>query len=120
MAKNSKTTVYYYVSSERENPIKEFLDSLEGIQQAKILRLFQYIEEYGLQTISSHLKKVTNTPLWEIRILGKDNIRIFYVAPERNAVLILHGFMKKKQKTPRKEIKLALQRYYRWGTKLTI
>ena len=119
MFENAKTTIYYYAFSERKNPVREFLDSLEETQQAKILRLFQSIEEYGLQAAAPHLKKVAGTPLWEMRILGKDNIRIFYVVPKKNAVLVLHGFIKKKQKTPRGEIDLALQRYDRWKRGLT-
>ena len=68
-------TVYYYVSATGDNPIKSFLDSLSERQQAKILRIFQFIETYGLQAIISHVRKLSGTPLWEIRILGKDNIR---------------------------------------------
>lgn len=111
---NTKTIVYYYTSPRGENPVKEFLDSLDESQQAKVLRIFQHIEEYGLRAVLPHLKKVTSTPLWEIRILGKDNIRILYIVPERNAVLALHGFIKKKQKTPRGEIETAVHRYAAW------
>src|SRR3989344_4750578 len=111
---HGKTVIYYYISSRGGNPVKEFLDSLEEKQQAKILRIFQLIEEYGLQAVAAHLKKVTGTPLWEIRTLGKDNIRILYIVPERRAVLALHGFVKKKQKTPRKELDMALNRYQLW------
>ncbi|MBI2642123.1 MAG: type II toxin-antitoxin system RelE/ParE family toxin [Candidatus Wildermuthbacteria bacterium] len=119
MLENLKTKIYYYTFSRKKNPIKEFLDSLEETQQVKILRLFEYIEEYGLQAVAPHLKKVVGTLLWEMRILGKDNIRIFYVVPEKNAVLVLHGFIKKEQKTPRREIDLALQRYDWWKRGLT-
>ncbi|MEK7510011.1 MAG: type II toxin-antitoxin system RelE/ParE family toxin [Patescibacteria group bacterium] len=111
---NGKTTIYYYLSSRGENPVKEFLDSLGESQQVKILRIFQHIEEHGLQAVLPHLKKVTGTPLWEIRTLGKDNIRVLYIVPEKNAVLALHGFVKKKQKTPSKEINMALNRYELW------
>ena len=111
---NGKTTIYYYTSARGENSVKEFVDSLEEKQQAKILRIFQLVEEYGLRAVSPHLKKVTGTPLWEIRTLGKDNIRILYIVPEKNAVLALHGFIKKKQKTPRKELDIAFNRYQLW------
>lgn len=111
---DTKRTVYYYLSSSGKNPVKNFLDSLQKIQQAKVLRIFQYIEEYGLHSILPRVKKLTGTPLWEIRILGKDNIRVIYVVPTKNAVLVLHGFIKKKQKTPSKELNLALSRYYDW------
>ena len=116
----NKTIVYYYLTSSRENPVKKFLDSLSEKQQAKILRIFQYIQEYGLQSILPHVKKLTGTPLWEIRILGKDNIRILYLIPTKTSVLILHGFIKKKQKTPVKELQLALTRYEDWKTRVKL
>jgi len=113
-----KTTICYYIAPIGGNPIKKFLDSLSEKQQAKILRIFQYIEQYGLRSIIPHLKKLTGTPLWEIRILGRDNIRVIYVTARRNTALILHGFIKKSPKTPKKEIKTALIRYREWQARI--
>lgn len=109
-----KITVYYYTSPKGENPVKKFLDSLSKNQQAKILRVFQYLEEYGLQTTLPHIKKLTGTPMFEIRILGRDNLRTLYVIPQKDFILVLHGFVKKTQKTPRGEIETALNRYKEW------
>jgi phage-related protein len=95
----------------RENPVKVFLESLQKPQKAKIFRIFQYIEFYGLSSVLPHVKKLAGTPFWEIRILGQDNIRILYISFHQNAILLLHGFIKKKQKTPPKEIDIALQRF---------
>lgn len=106
--------VQYYISSKGENPFSDFLDQLSGQQQAKILRIFSNVKEYGLLSILPHVKKLSGTSLWEIRILGKDNIRVLYVCPIEGIVLVLHGFVKKKQKTPTKEIEIALQRYKEW------
>ena len=98
----------------RTNPVKEFLDSLLARQQAKILRIFQNAEEYGLEAILPHVKKLAGTPLWEIRVLGRDSIRVIYAILDKNTLLVLHGFIKKSPKTPKKEIKTALDRYYDW------
>ncbi|MDO8658015.1 MAG: type II toxin-antitoxin system RelE/ParE family toxin [Candidatus Levybacteria bacterium] len=111
---SSDWRVIYYVSKNGNNPIRNFLDNLSPKQQAKILRIFMYIKEYGLQSVVSHVKKLSGTQLWEIRVLGQDNIRVFYGLISKNGVLILHGFIKKKQKTPEKEIDLALKRYSEW------
>ena len=109
-----RPAIYYYTSPTRSNPIKQFIDSLAPQQQTKILRIFQYIKEYGLTAHLSQIKKLTGTPLWEIRILGKHNLRILYVVPKQNLVLVLHGFIKKTAKTPNKELKTALNRYREW------
>jgi len=107
--------ILYYTTSKGKNPISDFLDSLTPQQQTKILRVIFAIKEYGIEAAIPHVKKILNLPLWEIRILGKDNIRVFYVVPYKNTVLVLHGFIKKTQKTPNKEIKIALSRYREWS-----
>lgn len=105
-----KTTVYYYVTSTDKRVVQEFINSLENAQQTKVLRLIKTIEKYGLESVIPHIKKLTGTPLWEIRILGKDNIRIFYVVRTVESIIVLHGFIKKKQKTDVREISIALAR----------
>jgi phage-related protein len=112
------TNVVYYTSTSGENPVKRFLESLQKLQKAKIFRIFQNVEAYGLSTALPHIKKLSGTPLWEIRILGQDNIRILYVTVHQNSILLLHGFVKKTQKTPNKEINTALKRLREYRIKL--
>ncbi|MDA1316417.1 MAG: type II toxin-antitoxin system RelE/ParE family toxin [bacterium] len=104
--------VFYYSSSEGDSPISDFLDSLSQKQQAKLIRIFSTIEEYGLQSVLPHIKSISGYPLWEIRVIGKDNIRAVYARKHKDSIIILHGFVKKKQKTPLKEIIIAMTRYH--------
>lgn len=106
--------VVYYMTRSGDKPFSKFLDSLEKRQQAKVIRIFQYIKEYGLDAITVHTKKLTRTPFREIRIVGRGNIRIIYILPKAYTILVLHGFVKKKQKTPRKELEIAFARYKDW------
>ena len=108
------TKIYYYLTPSGKNVIREFILSLQKNQQVKVRRILQLINDYGLTPANPHIKKLIGTPLWEIRILGKDNIRILYIAPDTNSILVLHGFNKKTQKTPIKEIKIAIDRYSDW------
>lgn len=71
-----------------------------------------------LQSVIPHVKKLSGTPFWEIRILGRDNIRTIYAVPEQKQVLILHGFVKKSPKTPTKEIKIALNRFQEYQNRI--
>lgn len=103
--------VIYFISASGENPVSKFIDSCSKSQQVKILRILKHLQEYGLQAAIQHLKKLTGTPFWEIRVLGKDNIRIIYVLQTEKTIVLLHGFFKKKQKTPKKEIEICYQRY---------
>lgn len=110
----SKTTIYYYIDSSGSNPVSDFLDLLSGQQQAKLLRIVKTIQAYGLFSVMSHLKKLTNTPFWEIRVLGKDNIRVIYFLIGKTAIVLLHGFIKKSQKTSKKDLSIAIKRYNDW------
>lgn len=111
---NIKTKVQYYVSPAGKNPFNDFLNSLLPSQQSKILRVLVHLEIYGLQQVIPHIRKLIGTPFWEIRILGKDNIRVVFIAPFNNFILVLHGFVKKTQKTPSKEINISYSRYNEW------
>ena len=105
-----KKIEYFLDQNKNISPPKDYIDSLSKKQKAKIFRIFLNIETYGLSSIQPHIKKLTGTPLWEIKILGQDSIRIFYTLKYKDIILILHAFIKKSQKTPDKEINIALKR----------
>lgn len=106
-----KWNVTYYISSSGNNPVSDFLDSLDKQTQSKLLRIVANIQEYGLLSVIPHIKKLSGTPLWEIRVLGKSHARIIYVVPTQTKVILLHGFIKKSNKIPSKEINIALMRF---------
>jgi len=101
--------IVYYISAASENPVKKLLDA-HPKAKLKALRILSNIEEFGLSYAIPHIKKLTGTPLWEIRILGEDSVRILYVARQGKQILLLHAFIKKTDKTPRKEIEISLTR----------
>ena len=105
-----KWIIVYYESSSGNVPVYDFVESLSPIAKSKILNTFDLLTEFGIRLSSPHVKKVTGTELWELRILGGDSIRIFYITASGKTFLFLHGFIKKSQKTPKKEIKTALLR----------
>lgn len=106
---DSKWQIYYYISSSGRNPVKDFLDERSSVK-SKAFKVFKYIKEFGLTIAIPHIKKLTGTPLWEIRILGEDSVRILYITRKEKQILLLHAFVKKTNKTPLKEIELALSR----------
>ena len=109
-----KGIIQYYLAPNGENPVEKFINSLQQNTKAKIFRIFQHIEIYGLIAPLPHVKKLTGTQLWEIRILGQSNVRILYIALQGNTILLVHGFVKKKQKTPAKEMEIAINRAQNW------
>lgn len=102
--------IEFYKTAADKSPVDEFVEQLDFKVQNKIVQVLGLLKEFGIHLGMPHSKKVVGTPLWELRVLGKDNIRVFYIAQSGKTFLILHGFQKKKQKTDKKEIKIALDR----------
>lgn len=107
---DEKWKIELYENSRGEKIVEEFFDSLDKKANLKITHAFELLKTFGLEGGYPHIKKLTGTNLWEYRILGLDSIRILYVSMTGKFFLILHGFKKKNQKTPAKEIKVAEER----------
>lgn len=105
-----KWNIVYYKSQAQSSPVYDFIESLDVRTQAKVANSLDLLAEFGVLLGSPHVKKVSGTPLWELRILGTNNLRILYIATIGKSFLLLHGFLKKKQKTDKREITIALQR----------
>lgn len=69
------------------------------------------IQNHGLEHMREPLVKHLEGPLWEMRMKGKDGIsRAIYVTARGRRVVVVRVFIKKTERTPRREIDLALQR----------
>jgi len=103
--------VNFYTSADGKCPVTDFLDSLSGKQVQKVAWVLQLIEELDVIP-TTYLKKLTNTDdIWEVRVLISGNIfRLLGFFDGDNLVVLAHGFQKKTQKTPAKEIKVAERR----------
>ena len=78
---------------------------------ASFLRIVRLIETGGLHLVHEPYVKHLEGPVWEMRMKGKDGIaRAAYVTATGRRVVVVHVFPKKTQKTPRKEIEIALRR----------
>ena len=88
--------------------IEKFIASLEKSTIAKVLRTIDLLEAFGYQLGSPHTKKLTEN-LFELRIRGKQEVRIFYTF-YKSKIVLLHGFIKKSPKIPQKELQLAFKK----------
>lgn len=98
-----------YETVRREGPVSEFIKKQQPQAVAKIAHLIDLLETHGSFLGMPHSKKL-ETNLYELRVRGKEEIRIIYGIKEK-AIYLLHGFKKQKQKTPLKDIETARQRY---------
>ena len=87
------------------------LDALPADMRARFVRLCDLIAAVGLDRVGApHVSHLTG-PLWEMRLRGRGGIsRALYVAVRGKRVVVVRVFIKKTQKTPRREIDLALRR----------
>ncbi len=85
---------------------KSFLDNLPKKDRAKMVRTIQAISRLGLQiAIRQRYVKKLKTNLYEIRSIQGNNIqRGIYFHLEESNYFITHGFTKKTDKTPQREI----------------
>ena len=78
---------------------------------ASFLRISRMIEGHGLLGMREPYVKHLEGSLWERRMKGRSGIaRAVYVSLRHQRVVIVHVFVKKTEKTPRREIDLALRR----------
>ncbi len=105
-------TIEYYQTGDGKCPINEFIDLLPAESKAKYVFIADLLGEYGLRVKEPYVKPITGSrKLFEIRIKDSSNIhRIFYFAYTGRKLVLLHGFTKKTEKTPGREIAIAEKR----------
>lgn len=96
--KNGKSEIYEYMKKLNNNKSKE-----NRIKLKKIKAYLEMLSIYGLNLSEPYIKKIDNE-IWELRPL-KD--RILFASLHNNKFILLSVFMKKTQKTPKKEIEKA-------------
>jgi phage-related protein len=87
------------------------LAELPADMRARLARIAELIEAVGLPSVKEPHVRHIRGPIWEIRLKGRAGIaRALYIAVKEQRVVILRAFVKKTEKTPAREIELALQR----------
>ncbi|MFH1005362.1 MAG: type II toxin-antitoxin system RelE/ParE family toxin [Bacteroidota bacterium] len=93
-----------------KNYFQEFFIKQQDKVKDKFIWTFNLIEE--LQRVpETYLKHIKNTDgLFEIRVQqGSDIFRVFCFFAQGHLIILINGFQKKTQKTPKQEIKKALK-----------
>lgn len=87
------------------------IEALPADMRARLARIANLIEGMGIERVGEpHVKHIEGR-LWEMRLKGRSGIsRALYVTGSGQRVVIVRVFVKKIEKTPRREIELALAR----------
>jgi len=87
------------------------LNGLPADMRARFTKVSELIERFGPQKVGMPHTRSPGDKLWEIRASGKAGIsRGIYVAVKDKQVIVLRVFIKKTQKTPKKELDIAKKR----------
>ena len=100
-------SVLFFQTARGDYPVKEFIEKQERTTITKVNLSIRLLIDYGPFLKPPDIKKLQNK-LYELRIPGKSSVRIFYtVDKDKGEYYLLHAFIKKSQKTPAKELKVA-------------
>lgn len=91
-----------------DSKLETFINSLEPETVAKALRTIDLLQMFGNRLTLPHSKKIS-ARLFELRVRGKQEIRIIYVF-HKGSVVLLHGFIKKSERIPQRELANALRK----------
>ena len=87
------------------------IEALPVALRARLLRLLETVENVGLEALRAPHVRHLDGKLWELRVRGEGGIaRGIYVTAAGRRVVVLHVFVKKLQRTPRRALATARER----------
>lgn len=96
--------IYYNKSIEQD-----ILDLPDGLL-AKYFHLTDLMTEFGPNLGLPHTKAI-DKGLLELRVKSREGIaRVFFCTKIGKKIIILHSYIKKSQKIPKRELKIAISR----------
>lgn len=83
--------------------VQEFIEKLNDKDKKKIIALLKRSADSGIPRNEEKFKKLVDD-IWEFKSY---QIRILCTLENNKIILLIHGFIKKKNETPKKEIEKA-------------
>jgi len=109
MKASEPLSVVFFKTNSGSEPVRNWLrEDLTSSQRAIIgrdLKIVQFMWPIGMPLV-----KPLGDGLWELRSVLEDNIARIFFTFYQNQIVLLHGFIKKTEKTPKGELALARKR----------
>lgn len=102
----------FFASASGHQPVREWLRSLESDDRQRIGRAIAVVE-FGWP-IGMPVCRALGKGLYEVRVQLKDRIARLLFLIDGDDMVLLHGFIKKSQATPRPDLELAKRRQHIW------
>jgi phage-related protein len=110
MAGGAGWIIEYYTEPNGNCPVLDFITSLDTRTQTRIANAIDRLEAQGTSARFPLVRPVRGK-IWELRIGGdKTEFRILYFTISGRIIVLLHGFQKQKEQTPKSAIELAQRR----------
>lgn len=111
MPEPSVWTTEFYLEANGTSPVEEFLDRVDLKTRARFRWSMEQLRVRNVQARELLVRHLAGD-LWELREESQTNIyRVVYFFFTGRRIVFLHGFQKKTQKTPRKELEVAKRRH---------
>ncbi len=108
-----KWQVEYYKKENGDIPVLDYLLSLDAKIRAKAFSEIELLEKHGSRLREPYVKPIKGAKykdIFELRVKFASGIsRIFYFTYHKKIFVLLHGFTKKTEKTPQRELERALR-----------
>ena len=102
--------VIFYEKKNGACPVEDFISDLDLKMRVKMIGLLEILEDKG-NMLREPYSKHLDDGIFEIRCKVGNNItRVLYFFYYEGKIILTNGFVKKTQKTPKKEIELAKER----------
>src|SRR5688572_9829874 len=102
-----KWQIEFYADDRGHEPVVHFLETLSLEGKARVLRLFDLLCNIGVLLKEPYTKQIDGK-LRELRTTDRQGeVRVLYFAFTGKTFVLLHGFIKKTEKTPKNEIEIA-------------
>lgn len=99
--------IVFYDKPDGSEPVKEFLLSVDDKTRARLLRTIELLAQSGTTLRMPYSEHLVDG-IFGIRAKVGSNIsRVLYFFVIGKRIVLTNGFVKKTQKTPKKEIELA-------------
>lgn len=100
----------FYQDEEGNEPVKDFLLSLDGKKRGKLLQIIQILSEFG-HAIPFPYSSQVEGKIKELRAhYGRTLYRILYYHNFEGVFILLHIFEKRTKKIPESQLKIARER----------
>lgn len=106
--------VEVYEKENGEIPFTDFWDDLSGKLRAKVLRDIELPAQFGNELREPYTKSLEDGIFELSSIVGKNNSRTLFFFYIDRKIVITHGFLKKQNKTPHREIDTAVRYRADW------